>query len=112
MNEDGSKTLVTGAKRLLFNTSNSSLCNADSMTKRLHRDYNIAMAGFNEIDDYVIISNNNNILIIDVDHSNIRSIHGDLITPMDSRHENLKYNPSIMFWDIETTSTSDNSVEI
>jgi hypothetical protein len=46
----------------------------------------------------------NDILIITVPHKSIRSVHGDLIDGAEPKYEQLKYNPTIMFWDIETTT--------
>lgn len=51
-------------------------------------------------------------LVIKTSHPHIKSVHGDLITQQDPVYEKLQYNLSVLFWDIETTSTEENSTEI
>lgn len=52
ISDDVRKMLDVPETRCTFDKTNSMLCNADSIDKRLHRDYGIAVAGFNMVNEF------------------------------------------------------------
>jgi hypothetical protein len=98
-----------------FNMKNSIICHADlQLKKRVHRDFGISVAGFNIIEldeDLETEEKDSDILIIRCKHKSIRSIHPDL---MDARpNTNIpQYLPSVVFWDIETTTRKNDVKDI
>jgi hypothetical protein len=92
----------------LFSTANSSLCNADEITKRLHRDYGIAMAGINYIEKTIRTEVHDNVLTIYTNQEYVRSVHGDLNTNPEKQFADIVYDLNILYWDIETTAVIEN----